>query len=94
MEIDLENGRVVIGIGCFEIAENQEICFWSNNFKNIIFPKGYQISKYVFLISSETQKMHYELEQLVKVEKILKCSMDLIPSSSPSVKTQIMGTFA
>ena len=29
-----------------------------------------------------------------KVEKILKGSLDLIPSPSPSVKIQIMGKFA
>ena len=27
----------------------------------------------------------------IKVEKVLKFSLDLIPSPSPSVKTQIMG---
>jgi hypothetical protein len=48
LEIDLENGRVVIGIGCFEIAENQEICLCSNDFEKIIFPKGYQNSKVCF----------------------------------------------
>jgi hypothetical protein len=31
------------------------------------------------------------LPMKAKVEKILKCSLDLIPSTSPSVKIQIMG---
>jgi hypothetical protein len=33
----------------------------------------------------------YHVNKNVKKEKILKCSLDLIPSPSPSVKIQIMG---
>ena len=37
------------------------------------------------------QAVLLNLETMIKVEKILKGSLDLIPSHSPSVKIQIMG---
>ena len=41
--------------------------------------------------SCEFKVKAVEKAEVIKVEKILKGSLDLIPSPSPSVKIQIMG---
>ena len=46
---------------------------------------------YRLLVPSAVKSLHIGDKPIIKVEKILKGSLDWIPSPSPSVKIQIMG---
>ena len=61
-----------------------------------LYPQLFHISCIVHLLCSNIGKLDHIIRTLSKkfdhkVEKILKGSLDLIPSPTPSVKIQIMG---
>ena len=86
---------LLIGINYFGQSGELRGCVNDvNNIKQLIMSRGFRESNMMILTDDQRDPRCHPTRQNIiegKVEKILKGSLDWIPSASPSVKIQIVG---